>query len=109
MTWPLDWYQWVAFAAFGAMSLAMWASLNLLYRRVMPEDGELPGPRTRRLYLRRLGVMTGWWQITVGLCLVTLGGQWGTAIALFGMGGMFLFGSRLAKRYRIAPWWAPES
>lgn len=108
MTWPLAWYEWAAFAAFGAMTLAVWASLNLLFNRVMPEDGDLPGPRSRRLYLRRMGATIGWWQVTVGLCVVALGGTWAGAIGLFGMGGMFLFGSRLAKRYGIAPWWAPE-
>lgn len=102
MSWPTI----LAYTLFGVTSIALLASVRTLGDFFLSDD--VPGPRTRRRMLRRMGVTVGWWQISTGLCLVALGSNWSGVIALFGMGGMFLLGAHLARRTGIPPWWAPE-
>jgi hypothetical protein len=98
---------WIAYPAFAATSLAFLATINDLH--VLMADVQA-GRRTRRLKLRRMGVVVGLWQISTGLCVIAIGSaaSWTGGIPLFGMGAMFLFGSWLSRRHGIPPWWAPE-
>jgi hypothetical protein len=98
---------WLSYAAFGATSLAMLATVNSLH--ALMQDAKA-GRRTRRLKLRRMGVVVGLWQISTGLCIVAMdpSNAWTGGIALFGMGGMFLAGAWVSRKTDIPPWWAPE-
>lgn len=100
---PIDW---VAYTAFAATSLALLVTISSL--RTMLEAGADRGTRVRNL--RRMGVVIGLWQISTGLCVVSISPStsWTGGIALFGMGGMFLFGAWLSRKTGFPPWWAPE-
>jgi len=106
----LTWLTVLALAAFVVTFVAVLASLRTLSAMV-PRRHDDPqvslGPRVRRLRLRRAGKAIGCWQIATGL-LLALDGYWSGAIALFGMGGLFLLGAELAVRRGGSPWWAPE-
>ena len=98
----------LALALVVATTLAVYLSINHLYA-VLAGD-PFPGTRTRRRLLRRMGTLIGVWQITVGIAIVAVGPGtgWPSAIAVGGMGCMFLTGSWLARKIGVAPWWAPE-
>jgi len=100
----MSWASWAALAAFAATSVAFLVTINS-WRELTQSGG---GRRARRLRLRRTGLVIGWWQISCGACIITLGGMWVSAIPVIGMGCLFLFGSHLARRFQIPPWWAPE-
>lgn len=99
---------WLALGLVVATSLAMLTSVNAIYALWAREP--LPGRRTRRRVLRRVGTTVGLWQISVGIAIIALGPGtgWPSAIAVGGMGCMFLTGSWLARKIGVAPWWAPE-
>lgn len=100
----MNWATWVTLAAFAATSVAFLVTITSL--RDLYEHP--PGPRTRRLRFRRMGLVVGWWQISCGACILAIGGMWTSAIAVLGMGCMFLLGSHFARKTGLPPWWAPE-
>lgn len=98
--------RWLALAAFAATSVAMVITIVHL-RALMTKD---VGPRTRRLRIYRMGLVVGFWEIAVGLCIATIppGGMWVNAIGPLALGVMFLVGARLARKFQSSPWWESE-
>lgn len=99
----------LALALVGSTTLAVYLSINHLFAALGGEP--FPGTRTRRRLVLQMGRMIGWWQISVGIAIVTVGPSntgWPSAIPVAGMGCLFLAGSRLARKTGLPPWWAPE-